>query len=202
MTSRHHLTEELLWRAVERLAAGHNHIEVARWLNVSMSLIHRLWQKFLIIYSSSRRFSQVQPRTTTSADDRYLSLCERGNRTQLRQISDPPLLQAPKGWERVAINSGPKNPKDLLKKRRVRRHSVHVNMSTGRKINEELFSLWMSPRLAYRIVGEFTFVEKLELFFILEAVSVFEEADSRPHRARIVGAYLEQETIQLKQWPA
>ncbi|GFV65857.1 hypothetical protein TNCV_1828271 [Trichonephila clavipes] len=27
------------------------------------------------------------------------------------------------GWKRVAINSGPKNPKDLLKKRRVRHHT-------------------------------------------------------------------------------
>ncbi|GFU59476.1 hypothetical protein TNCV_3202791 [Trichonephila clavipes] len=30
------------------------------------------------------------------------------------------------GWKRVAINSGPKNPKDLLKKRRVRRHRPSV----------------------------------------------------------------------------
>ncbi|GFX48511.1 dermonecrotic toxin SdSicTox-betaIIB1bvi [Trichonephila clavipes] len=28
------------------------------------------------------------------------------------------------GWKRVAINSGPKNPKDLLKKRLVRRHNA------------------------------------------------------------------------------
>ncbi|GFT68811.1 hypothetical protein TNCV_4129601, partial [Trichonephila clavipes] len=28
------------------------------------------------------------------------------------------------GWKRVGINSGPKNPKDLLKKRRVRRHKI------------------------------------------------------------------------------
>ncbi|GFX36219.1 hypothetical protein TNCV_2065571 [Trichonephila clavipes] len=31
------------------------------------------------------------------------------------------------GWKRVVINSGPKNPKDLLKKRRVSRHKLHAN---------------------------------------------------------------------------
>ncbi|GFU69085.1 hypothetical protein TNCV_4458121 [Trichonephila clavipes] len=30
------------------------------------------------------------------------------------------------GWKRVAINSGPKNPKDLLKKRRVRCHKLPI----------------------------------------------------------------------------
>ncbi|GFV19963.1 uncharacterized protein TNCV_2221311 [Trichonephila clavipes] len=32
-------------------------------------------------------------------------------------------------WKRVAINSGPKNPKDLLKKRRVSRHKGKGNTS-------------------------------------------------------------------------
>ncbi|GFT90780.1 hypothetical protein TNCV_3680981 [Trichonephila clavipes] len=30
------------------------------------------------------------------------------------------------GWKRVAINTGSKNPKDLLKKRRVRRHKMKM----------------------------------------------------------------------------
>ncbi|GFS62772.1 uncharacterized protein TNCV_3202031 [Trichonephila clavipes] len=33
------------------------------------------------------------------------------------------------GWKRVAINSGPKNPKDLLKKRRVRCHNLRGHPS-------------------------------------------------------------------------
>ena len=35
MTSRHHLTEELRWRAIGRLEAGQSQTEVARWLNVT-----------------------------------------------------------------------------------------------------------------------------------------------------------------------
>ncbi|GFS82147.1 transposable element Tcb1 transposase [Trichonephila clavipes] len=42
------------------------------------------------------------------------------------------------GWKRVAINSGPKNPKDLLKKRRVRRHSIAGTLNSQRYISEVL----------------------------------------------------------------
>ncbi|GFY07667.1 hypothetical protein TNCV_4095371 [Trichonephila clavipes] len=43
----------------------------------------------------------------------------------------------------------------------------HVNMSTGRVINEELFSLRMSPGLASKaIVGVFSFADNLELVFL------------------------------------
>ncbi|GFS96689.1 hypothetical protein TNCV_4754021 [Trichonephila clavipes] len=34
-------------------------------------------------------------------------------------------------WKRVAINYGPKNPKDLLKKRRVRRHKMQTKTIAG-----------------------------------------------------------------------
>ncbi|GBN31922.1 hypothetical protein AVEN_42474-1 [Araneus ventricosus] len=47
----------------------------------SPSLVHRLRQKFLTTYSAFRRFSQGRPTATTSADDRYLSLCAQRNRT-------------------------------------------------------------------------------------------------------------------------
>ncbi|GFV44547.1 hypothetical protein TNCV_3287291 [Trichonephila clavipes] len=48
------------------------------------------------------------------------------------------------GWKRVAINSGPKNPKDLLKKRCVSRHKRspdlnpigHVWDDLGRAISQ------------------------------------------------------------------
>ncbi|GFV71493.1 hypothetical protein TNCV_4562451 [Trichonephila clavipes] len=36
-------------------------------------------------------------------------------------------------WKRVAINSGPKNPKDLLKKRRVSRHKRNFRFQHIRK---------------------------------------------------------------------
>ncbi|GBL96397.1 hypothetical protein AVEN_43715-1 [Araneus ventricosus] len=73
MTSRHLLPEVLRWRAIGRLKAGQSQTEVARWLNVSLSVVHRLLQQFLTTDSASRRFSQGRPTTTTGADDRYLS---------------------------------------------------------------------------------------------------------------------------------
>ncbi len=42
MTSRHHLTEGLRWRAIGRLEARQSQTEVTRWLNVSPSVVHRL----------------------------------------------------------------------------------------------------------------------------------------------------------------
>ncbi len=82
VTSRHHLTGELRWRTIGRVDAGQSQTEVARWLNLSPSvLVHSLSQQFLTTGSASRRFSQGRPYATTSANDRYLSLCARRNRT-------------------------------------------------------------------------------------------------------------------------
>ncbi|GBM35824.1 hypothetical protein AVEN_43513-1 [Araneus ventricosus] len=81
MTSRHHLPQELRWRAIGRLEAGQSQAEVARWLNMSPSEVHRLWKQFLTTDSASRRFSQGRPTAATSVNDRYLSLCARRNST-------------------------------------------------------------------------------------------------------------------------
>ncbi|GBM32925.1 Transposable element Tcb1 transposase [Araneus ventricosus] len=79
--SRHHLPKELRWRDIERLEAGQSQTEVVRWLNVSPSVVRRLWKQFLTADSASRKFSQGRPTATTSDDDRCLSLCARRNRT-------------------------------------------------------------------------------------------------------------------------
>ncbi|GBM71031.1 hypothetical protein AVEN_272377-1 [Araneus ventricosus] len=71
MTSRHHLPEELRWRAIGRLEAGQSQAEVARWLNVSPSVVHRLWQQFLITDSASRRFGQPLRRAPMTDICRY-----------------------------------------------------------------------------------------------------------------------------------
>ncbi|KFM60630.1 hypothetical protein X975_22657, partial [Stegodyphus mimosarum] len=81
MTSRHHLPAELRWRAIGRLETQQSQTEVARWLNVTPSVVHRLWRQFQTTHSSSRRFSQGRPTAMMSADDRYLTLCARKNRT-------------------------------------------------------------------------------------------------------------------------
>ncbi|GFV61388.1 HTH_Tnp_Tc3_2 domain-containing protein [Trichonephila clavipes] len=80
MTFRHHLSNEMRVRAFGSLEAGQSQTEMARWLNVCHSVIHRLWQQFLTMNWAFRSFSQGRPRATTSASDRYLSLCARRNK--------------------------------------------------------------------------------------------------------------------------
>ncbi|GFX27432.1 uncharacterized protein TNCV_35291 [Trichonephila clavipes] len=55
------------------------------------------------------------------------------------------------GWKRVAINSGPKNPKDLLKKRRVSRHKLACAYLKGHLTGRSLD--WFDV-LGYKVVEE------------------------------------------------
>ncbi|GFY36630.1 HTH_Tnp_Tc3_2 domain-containing protein [Trichonephila clavipes] len=55
---------------------GRVKIEVEKWLNLSPSVIHRLWLLILTMDLAPRRFSQGCLRTTTRAD----SSCTRRNR--------------------------------------------------------------------------------------------------------------------------
>ena len=81
MTSRDHLPAELRRRATERLDAGQSQTEVEKWLNESSSVVQRLWKQLQARDSASKRFSQGRPTATARADNRYLTLCARGNKT-------------------------------------------------------------------------------------------------------------------------
>ena len=89
MISRHHLPAELWWRAIGKLDSGQSQTEVARCLNASPSVVHRLWRQLQITDSASRRSSQGRPTATTSTNDRFLTLCARRNR-----IATPNLLRS------------------------------------------------------------------------------------------------------------
>jgi transposase len=84
MSSRNHLTEEFRWRAIGRLEAGQSQAEVARWLNVSRSVVPRLWNQFQQSQTASRRYSPGRPRITSARDDRYLRI------SALRNMRDTP----------------------------------------------------------------------------------------------------------------
>ena len=155
MTFRHHLRAELRWRAIGRLEAGQSQIEVTRWLNVSPSVIHRLWRQFQTTDSASRGFSLGRPTTTMSADDRDFSLCALRNRT-----ATPNLLRssfvATTGKLVSASTVSIEGFTKVMYMRGYRpftccsRHALggtvcsgHDNTSTGRLINGGLFSLRM-----------------------------------------------------------
>ena len=98
MTFRHHLPAELRWKAIGRLEAGQSQTDVVRWLNVSPSVVYRLWRKFQTTHSASRRFSVGRPLAATRVDHRYLTLCARKNRTTTPTLLRFSLLQPPEGW--------------------------------------------------------------------------------------------------------
>ncbi|GFT13796.1 hypothetical protein TNCV_3832371 [Trichonephila clavipes] len=120
---------------------------------------------------TSRRFSQVWPLVTASADDRYLSLCAQRNRTttpaELRSS-----LAASSGRLVIKVNHASKVSRtwSLFELFVFFSHHTiggnvsngHVNMSTGYVINGGLFSLRMSPGLASKaVVGVVSFGENL-----------------------------------------
>lgn len=81
MATRHHLPDELRWRAIGRLEAGQRQADVARWLNVDRAVVSRLWSKFQRTQNASRSYSGGRPRVTSARDDRYIRLTGRRNRS-------------------------------------------------------------------------------------------------------------------------
>ncbi|GFU86775.1 DDE_3 domain-containing protein [Trichonephila clavipes] len=134
MISRHHLTEELQYRAIGKYEAEQSQVEVVRWFNMSPSVIHTVCQQFLTNGFGIRRFSQGRPCASTSGRS-DIHVFSRGN----------------------------------------------VNAHTYRN---DILDAYVHP-YAWAIDDAFG----------------LEDDNVRSHRARIMDAYLEQETIQSMYWP-
>ncbi|GFW50893.1 HTH_Tnp_Tc3_2 domain-containing protein [Trichonephila clavipes] len=63
-------------------------VDAARRLNVSRSVVHRLWNQYQIEASVSRRNVPGRPRATTPAGDRFIALSAQ----RRRRISVPQLI--------------------------------------------------------------------------------------------------------------
>ncbi|GFU59858.1 transposable element Tcb2 transposase [Trichonephila clavipes] len=81
MSQRRRLPNSLRWRAVEWMEMGLSQADVARRLNVSCSVVQRLWDQYQSEDSVSRRPVPGRPRATTPAEDRFLALSARRRRT-------------------------------------------------------------------------------------------------------------------------
>ncbi|GFV95828.1 transposable element Tcb2 transposase [Trichonephila clavipes] len=81
MSQRHRLPNSLRWRAVGWMEMGLSQADVARRLNVSRSVVQRLWDQYQSEDSVSRRPVPGRPRATTPAEDRFLALSARRRRT-------------------------------------------------------------------------------------------------------------------------
>ncbi|GFT04261.1 transposable element Tcb2 transposase [Trichonephila clavipes] len=91
MSQRRRLLNSLRWRAVGWMEMGLSQADVARRLNVSRSVVQRLWDQYQSEDSVSRRPVPGRPRATTPAEDRFLALSARRRRTTTvpQLVADP-----------------------------------------------------------------------------------------------------------------
>ncbi|GFW79852.1 transposable element Tcb2 transposase [Trichonephila clavipes] len=80
MSQRSHLIDSEAWRVVGRLEGGQTQAELAQAIEVSQSVISRIWKRFLEIGSAGRIPGQGRRRATTPNEDRYLVLTARRHR--------------------------------------------------------------------------------------------------------------------------
>ncbi|GFW58458.1 HTH_Tnp_Tc3_2 domain-containing protein [Trichonephila clavipes] len=81
MSQRRRLPNSLRWRAVGWMEMGLSQADAARRLNVSRSVVKRLWDQYQSEDSVSRRPVPGRPRATTPAEDHFLALSARRRRT-------------------------------------------------------------------------------------------------------------------------
>ncbi|GFV83947.1 uncharacterized protein TNCV_1479491 [Trichonephila clavipes] len=84
MSQRRRLPNSLRWRAVGWMEMGLSQADAARRINVSRSVVQRLWDQYQSEDSVSRRPVPGRPRATTPAEDRFLALSARRRRTKCR----------------------------------------------------------------------------------------------------------------------
>lgn len=81
MSRRSRLPDSLRWRSVGWMEMGLSQADAARRLDVSRSVVQRLWDQFQSDDSVSRRHVPGRPRVTTPAGDRFLALSARRRRS-------------------------------------------------------------------------------------------------------------------------
>ncbi|GBM80460.1 hypothetical protein AVEN_57298-1 [Araneus ventricosus] len=81
MSRRSRLPDSLRWRAVGWMEMGLSQADDYRRLNVSRSVVQRLWYQYQSEDSVSRRHVSGRPRVTTPAEDCFLALSVRRRRS-------------------------------------------------------------------------------------------------------------------------
>ncbi|GFT06537.1 transposable element Tcb2 transposase [Trichonephila clavipes] len=91
MSERSCLPDSLRWRDVGWMEMGLSLADAARRLNVSHSVVRRLWNQYQTVASVSRRHVPDRPPATTPEGDRFIALSAR----RQRRISVPQLVADP-----------------------------------------------------------------------------------------------------------
>ncbi|GFX96182.1 HTH_Tnp_Tc3_2 domain-containing protein [Trichonephila clavipes] len=94
MAQRKHLDDFLRGRIIGRLKCGRTQLEVSEELEITQSVISRLWQQFQDNGNVSRCYSTGRPRVTTPNEDRYLAVTAKRNRRSTASDLSRPLSSA------------------------------------------------------------------------------------------------------------
>ncbi|GFU92723.1 transposable element Tc3 transposase [Trichonephila clavipes] len=205
---------------------GLSQANAARRLNVSLSVVQRLWDQYQSEDSVSRRPVPGRPRATTPAEDRFLALSAQRRRTTTVPQLVADHFQA--SGRRISRYYGAKSSSQcrftmesdsgrllIWREQRTRyhqsntvgRHSyrgggilVWAGISLGGHTDLHLFHGGTVTDLKYRdeILDPYVrpYAAPIGNDFILM------DDNARPHQARIVEEYLEDHGLERMEWPA
>ncbi|GFW85188.1 transposable element Tc3 transposase [Trichonephila clavipes] len=218
MSQRRRFPNSLRWRAVGWMEMGLSQADVARRLNVSRSVVQRLWDQYQSEDSVSRRPVPGRPRATTPAEDRFLALSARRRRTTtVPQLVADHFQASGRRISATTVRNRLHNAGRLLiwreqrtryhQSNTVERHSyrgggilVWAGISLGGHTDLHVFHGGTVTGLRYRD-------EILDLYVRPYAAAIgndfiLMDDNARPHRAGIVEEYLEDHGLERMEWPA
>ncbi|GFV83836.1 transposable element Tc3 transposase [Trichonephila clavipes] len=209
MSQRRRLPNSLRWRAVGWMEMGLSQADVARRLNVSRSVVQRLWDQYQSEDSVSRRPVPGRPRATTPAEDRFQLfrhegeeplLCRSSLQTTFKhQEEESPLLRASTDLKEQRTRYHQSNTVERHSYRgggilvwagislggHTDLHVFHGGTVTGLRYRDEILDPYVRPYAA-AIGNDFILMDD----------------NARPHRAGIVEEYLEDHGLERMEWPA
>ncbi|GFX95854.1 transposable element Tcb2 transposase [Trichonephila clavipes] len=232
MSQRRRLPNSLRWRAVGWMEMGLSQADVARRLNVSCSVVQRLWNQYQSEDSVSRRPVPGRPRATTPAEDRFLALSARRRRTTtVPQLVADHFQASGRRISATTVRNRLHNA-GLHARRPVvcvpstddsegTAYAGQENMFLGRSNNGLLCCSQTSPDLQWRLGGHTDLHvfhggtvtglryrdEILDPYVRPYAAAIgndfiLMDDNARPHRAGIVEEYLEDHGLERMEWPA
>ncbi|GFX61389.1 transcription factor Sox-6 [Trichonephila clavipes] len=104
MSSRHHLDDFMCGRIIGKIKEGRKITDVARKIDITQSVVSRLWKSFKTTGMCSRRHRGGRVRSTTPSEDRYIVLSPKGNRrTTAQQVANQFLAASGKKISRKTV---------------------------------------------------------------------------------------------------
>ncbi|GFY06116.1 transposable element Tcb1 transposase [Trichonephila clavipes] len=104
MSSRHHIDDFMRGRVIGKIEEWRKITDVARLFDIAHSVVSRLWKSFKTTGICSRRHGGGRVRSTTPAEDRYIVLSAKRNRsTTAQQVANQFLAASGKQISRKTV---------------------------------------------------------------------------------------------------